>query len=439
MSNAIWGAIACVLTSSAVANAQSDSPARGAPDAEARIAALEARLRALESRAASAPPPASSASPDSGPISNSSQGTSHPGTAANLTLGGYVEAFYQWNFNVPSNGITNYRGFDTRHNAFTISNLVFDASGTLGPVTAHLALQVGSTPDTYYLAEPRLRGAAGAGASTPDAWKFIQQAIVAWQTGLGRGLLLEAGIFLSPVGPEGMAVHDQWNWSRSDLFFGLPFYHSGFRASYPVAPHLTVSLAGYNGWNSVVDNNTEKSLAVALDYVVTDHVTAHLLYFGGVERNPGAPERGVDGYPWRHLIDAYVAWYPRTWLSLMAHGNAGVEPNALGVSWWAAAALYARVQPVEWLYLAARGDVVHEVEPAGASAILFPAAWVGSATATVDVRPRENISIRVEYRHDHADTNLYFRGAVGTDAATLEFVPNARSQDTLTIGTTAWF
>ena len=37
---------------------------------------------------------------------------------ATLVLSGYVESFYQWNFNEPSNFITNFRGFDSRHNIF---------------------------------------------------------------------------------------------------------------------------------------------------------------------------------------------------------------------------------------------------------------------------------------------------------------------------------
>jgi hypothetical protein len=106
---------------------------------------------------------------------------------------------------------------------------------------------------------------SGAGASNLDVWKFIQQAVVAWHAPLGRGLLLEAGLFLSPIGPEGMAVKDQWNWSRSNLFFGLPFYHTGMRASYGLSDTLTLSVAAYNGWNSVVDNNDEKSVSAALD------------------------------------------------------------------------------------------------------------------------------------------------------------------------------
>jgi hypothetical protein len=375
-------------------------------------------------------------------IASASEGTSRTGSRAAVTLAGYVEALYQWNFNNPSNGITNFRGFDTRHNTFTLSNVVLDATGAVGPASVHVALQVGSTPETYYLAEPDRGSATGAGASNLTVWKFIQQAVVAWRAPLGRGLLLEAGLFLSPIGPEGMAVKDQWNWSRSNLFFGLPFYHTGIRASYGLTDTLTLSLAGYNGWNSVVDNNDEKSISAALDYVVTDRVTFHALYFGGVERGPDAPEaRGTR--PWRHILDSYLAVYPTAWLSLMVHGNVGVEPNAFGTSWWAASALYARVRVRPWLYVAARGDFFHETAASNAagtaSSIFWPAGWVGSGTATLDARPHDNVSVRLEYRHDAAGGPTYFRGAVARDAMTGAFVPNAASQDTLTLGATTWF
>ncbi len=406
-----------------------------------RIRTLEDRVRALEHPQVST---TSSEAPQGAPISSATQGTSHPSTPANLTLSGYVETFYQWNFNTPSNGITNFRGFDNRHNAITLSNVVLDASGTLGPVTARLALQVGTTPQTSYLAEPTFAGTGATGASDFNAWKFIQQANVGWRAPIGAGLLVEAGIFLSPIGPEGIAVHDQWNWSRSNLFFGLPFYHAGARISYPLTARWTASLAVYNGWNSVVDNNAEKSVAAAVDYVVSDALTFHAMYFGGVERGPAALERQTGSVPWRHLFDTYLAVYPRPWLSLLVHGDAGFEPNSFGTSWWAAGALYARVKPVNWLYLAARGDVFYESVPTNAlgrtaSPIFWPSSWVASGTATVDVRPHENVSMRLEYRHDQAAGDTYFRDAVAVDPMTQAFVANARSQDTLTLGMTAWF
>lgn len=66
-----------------------------------------------------------------------------------FVLGGYAEALYQWNFNDPSNRLTNFRGFDNRHNTFTLSNVALDATWDHVGLVARLTLQVGHTPSTY--------------------------------------------------------------------------------------------------------------------------------------------------------------------------------------------------------------------------------------------------------------------------------------------------
>jgi hypothetical protein len=194
---------------------------------------------------------------------------------------------------------------------------------------------------------------------------------------------------------------------------------------------LTLVLLGCNGWNSVVDNNAEKSVALEASYGIPELVSGHILYFGGVERATGAPE----GQPWRHLLDAYVTWSPLPALTLNLHGDAGFEQNAFGMSSWIAGALSARLRALPWLYLAARADVFFEevAEDAGgrAAPIFWPSPWVASQTATVDLRPDDHVSFRVEYRHDHAGDPMYFEGEAAA--------PNSRSQDTVTLGMTGWF
>jgi opacity protein-like surface antigen len=56
----------------------------------------------------------------------------------------------------------------------------------------------------------------------------------------------------------------------------------------------------------------------------------------------------------------------------------------------------------------------------------------------VDVRPFENISVRLEYRHDQAQKPLFFQHAVSVDAQG-NFITNAKHQDTITLGAVAWF
>lgn len=363
-----------------------------------------------------------------------------PATSNPFVLGGYVEALYSWNFNAPSNGLTNFRGFDNRHNSFTLSNVALDATWDYRDLIGRLTLQVGHTPSAYYLAEPSSPGSSSVNASSGKLWKYVEQAYVGYRFHFaGRPLNVSAGLYLSPIGPESMAVKDNWNWSRSNLFFGLPFYHTGVRATYALTNAWALTLAVYNGWNSIVDDNAAKSVSAQVTFTRPD-VLASLLYFGGIERPSGAPE----GRAWRHLFDAHATWHARRWLSLLAHANGGVEPNRFGVSGWVAGALYARFRVAPQLYLVARGDLFYEqVASSGAgtaSPIFWPASWVSSGTATVDYEPHPRVSVRLEYRHDQAAGDLYFGGeVVGDGSATSPFVPNRASQDTLTLGATAWF
>lgn len=63
---------------------------------------------------------------------------------------------------------------------------------------------------------------------------------------------------------------------------------------------------------------------------------------------------------------------------------------------------------------------------------------MSSGTLTLELRPVDHILFRLEYRHDHAASDLFFAGTVPTDAAG-QFVMNRAFQDTFTLGATAWF
>jgi hypothetical protein len=355
-----------------------------------------------------------------------------------VRLGVYVESYYAWNFDRPRNQITHFRGFDNRHDSFTLSNVALDAAAARDGLSARVTLQFGHTPNTYYLAEPALPATAATGESDRFAWRFLQQALVGWQPSRTPRLLLEGGLCLSPVGPEGIAVKDNWNWSRSNLFFGLPFYHTGARATWDLGGGTKLSGAVYNGWNNVTDNNGKKSLAAQVQHSRSG-LDASALYFGGVERSPGAPE----GDAWRHLFDAWVRVQPLEALWLMVHANAGVEPNDIEQSSWYATALYARARLAPRLFIAARGDWFVEAAGAGASGRPAPIFWgtfdadgqarVASATVTLDAQPREGLLVRVEYRYDDASVDVYF------DETTSSAAPNAHKQSTVTLGTVVWF
>jgi hypothetical protein len=54
---------------------------------------------------------------------------------------------------------------------------------------------------------------------------------------------------------------------------------------------------------------------------------------------------------------------------------------------------------------------------------------------TAEVRPDDGLSLRVEYRYDRADAEMYFRAEVPiADPDTGTSLTNARSQRTITLG-----
>ncbi|HVJ89573.1 MAG TPA: outer membrane beta-barrel protein, partial [Labilithrix sp.] len=226
--------------------------------------------------------------------------------------------------------------------------------------------------------------------------------------------------------------------SRSNLFLMFPFYHAGVKATYEVTDRFTVMAMAANGWNQATDGNDGKSGQLQLTYKIPNKFAASFLYMGGPER----AQSSAEGRPIRHLFDAWAQVDLHERVSVAAHGDAGFEDGAYGMHSWQAAALYARVQPLSFLYLAARGDVFFEDVGRNANGVassLFFGTDVWSLTGTVDLRPTDRLSFRTEFRHDVAGTPLFFKKGAPTDPATGELVANARTQDTLTFGLTGWF
>ena len=172
---------------------------------------------------------------------------------------------------------------------------------------------------------------------------------------------------------------------------------------------MSATVSVFNGWNSVVDNNEEKSLQANLTYKLKDELLLQALDFGGVERAPGAPE----GRAFRHLLDAFGQYDATRWLSVAGQIDDGWESTRMGTADWFAGALYARVKPMQRMYVVLRGDRFHEslarASGTSSSPIFWGGIeWVSSGTVTLDLRPHDQMSIRVEYRHDEANAPLYF-------------------------------
>jgi len=358
-----------------------------------------------------------------------------------ITIGGYAEAYYSHNFAKPENKVTNNRWLDERHNSITLQTVVLSAAAKKGPVSANLVLMFGPTADRWYFEGAQIPPGETNATLTPgqysnETWKNIQSAYVGYDIPVGNGLLVQAGMMPTQIGYEGAAVKDNWNFSRSNLFNYLPFFHLGLRATYPLSDSVSVTGAVYNGTNQPVDPNGGKAVSLQSSFL-KEKWMVNVLYLGGNDREAG----NAMGKPWRNTFDLVAQYDVLSRLSLALNFDAGFEKGDLGTDSWVAAALYARVKATEWLYFAARGDGIREevaVRDGTSSPIFFGGGdHVLSGTFTAELRPMEGISFRLEYRHDDSDGAypLYFKK--GLDAMGNQNV--SKAQNTLTLGVTGWF
>lgn len=366
------------------------------------------------------------------------------GKKSQLTIAGTLESFYAYNFNRPSNGITNFRAFDDQHNSITLQNAAFDLFWTSERVYARIAMQAGNTPRVASAPAPLSQDEDP--EVEPSLFRNIQRAYAGAHPFANAPVFIEAGIFLSPIGYEGITVHENWHWSHSPIFLALPFYHSGIKVGTDIGPAHRIKFAVYNGWNNIRDNNPEKSLALEYGYTPGPRFSLAAVYFTGVERGVGAPE----GRAWRHVVNVAARGTPHPRLGLVGDLNAGIEPNLFGSSRWIGGNAGLRVEALPWLFVAGRGTIIGETRASTgglASPIVLanfsddPQQWMGAATLTLDLRPvPDHFALKLEYRHDQARSNIFFRGAVvGSGTLDDRYITNARAQDTLTLGLHAWF
>ncbi|HVJ91168.1 MAG TPA: outer membrane beta-barrel protein, partial [Labilithrix sp.] len=189
------------------------APPTSPPTATEGAGALPAEPAAPAEAPTPAPPAPAPSTAETPAATTPAAPAAAPATdAPKLTVGGYVETYYAYNFGTPSNGVTNFRWVDNRHNTFQLSTVVLDFAAELSSFRAHVALHAGPTADGWYSdASEAHVGASGTAPLGASTWKHIQQANIGYMAPLGRGLLLEAGLFLTTVGYEGAAVKDNWN------------------------------------------------------------------------------------------------------------------------------------------------------------------------------------------------------------------------------------
>lgn len=168
-----------------------------------------------------------------------------------LTIDGYVEAYYQYDFGQP---VTNTRpGFvysHNRHNEVTVNLGFLRGSYHDNRVRANLAIAAGTYMNANYAAEP-------------GVLKNLYEANVGIKLSNTKKLWLDAGIFGSHIGFESAVGKDNWTLTRGITADNTPYFLSGAKITY-LSPNEKWQLTALalNGWQQI--QRTDGSRRIAL-------------------------------------------------------------------------------------------------------------------------------------------------------------------------------
>ena len=336
-----------------------------------------------------------------------------------MEIHGFVSSSYSYNFNKPQSqtncGLTPggcIRIFDTDDNTFKLDNteLVFlKETSDAGDIGFRFDLTFGfSLPE---IAQRARSSATDAGDDDFD----LQQGYVSWKAPIGKGLQLDFGKFITHVGAEVFEGYDGWNmnFSRTFIFgWGIPFTHTGLRATYEFTDKLSVMGMIANNWEEagVSDNNSDKTFGFQVGYSPTEKIGILFNWAGGNQGTTGAAPSINSNL--RHIFDVVVDLALTGKLSLQLNADLGTEQNA-GVTgdtakWWGFAGI-ARYDINKWFSMNVR--TAHFNDDDG-----FRLGAVGNKlweiTLTPEFRINQNMVVRFEYRHDQSNLGV-FENSVG--------------------------
>jgi len=299
-------------------------------------------------------------------------------------VGGLVDGYYLWNSNKTA---PMFHAFDASHNSFDVS-------------MAELWLGKSPTTDSPVGYKIRLNFGHASSVMTPATdsdYKYIEEAYGSYLAPAGKGLQIDFGKFVTNAGAEVIEAKDDWNYTRSLLFQNaIPFTHTGIRLTY--SPNDKVTLMGgvVNGWNTVIDQNTGKTVMASI--TLKPNAATQI-----VENYIGGPEQANDSTDFRNLSDTVVSYTVNPIVSLLANYDYGRDTVNNVAQTWQGIAGYAKIQANKIVAIVPRVEWFQDKQ----GFTTGTAQNLSDATLTIEIKPADNFMWRIEYRGDFSNKSPF--------------------------------
>lgn len=331
-------------------------------------------------------------------------------TAANpLTVSGYVEGYYSYDFNKPQ---TNNRpGFlynFNRHNEFNLNLGFVKAAYAAERTRANLAIAVGTYMNANYAAEP-------------GVLKNIFEANAGYKLSKTKNLWFDIGILPSHIGFESAVGKDNWTLTRSLVAENTPYFESGARLSYTTANgKWSLAALALNGWQRItrVEGNSLMSFGTQLTFKPSGKLTLNHSTFLGTDKPDSARL-------WRYHNNLYGVVQLSDKVGFVAALDYGLEqkaPNSGELNKWYTPVGILRIAPNSRWALALRGEYVSDQNGVVIGTGTPNGFKTTGGSFNVDYLPQANVALRLELRYLHSKDAIFAKdGRARTNNAAVTF------------------
>jgi len=349
-------------------------------------------------------------------------------------ISGFVSASYIYDFSrgakssaTPGSPTIGGRLFDSNNNSFTLDKFKLavehpiDYSPTNWLAGYRADLIVGQDAPLTHSS-----GLFGGPGSSQDI--DLEQAFVDVNIPIGNGLKVIAGKTVTLMGVEVIEEVANPNWSEGNQFIYVEnFTQTGIQLAYKWNDKIDTELVVFNGWDQLPDNNSSPSFMGRIGIAPDPNTTIGLLGYGGCETL-------VDNHDYRTgaeivlnrnklFTDKLNAWLQFDYGhedNAPAADLSGATPAVFPNADWYAAGAWATYDFTDKVELALRADYLKDKEgvrtPFVDGSVTAPGEFsvapkeLYSLTATLNIKPINNLQVRPEVRFDHSAASQAFDG-----------------------------
>ena len=241
-----------------------------------------------------------------------------------VSIGGYVDSYYGFDFSQPANSETAYSISSSRLNEFNINCAYIEIKYANDLIRGRVVPGFGTYINSNY-------------SSEQGSLKNLIEANGGVCLSKKRNIWLDAGVLGSPYTNETAISKDHLMYSRSFGVEYAPYYLSGVKLSLPINKKLNSYLYVINGWQQIFDVNKSVAIGTQLEYRPNNNILINWDTYIGNEQSTYSPT-----FRNRYFTDIYAIFDNGKKFSFTTCAYVGLQnlKDSLGTKsnalWWQA-------------------------------------------------------------------------------------------------------